>query len=211
MLKSSHYRLTWLLLGGLACFVVTGCDHRGPYERQADTEISRVKADPNMSQHDKDTTVMFDGALKSQAKDLDKQVAVLTPEQRDAMARVQQAQSAQPSDTDMYLLPKNNETTLSLGLDYVGLNRGDARLVGVSFGSGIYVVSVTANSPAAQAGLKQGDVIDSADGRVLNSAYGIGEALYQHGHGNSLQGQAVAFHVYRAGKWYNVPVSPVAR
>ena len=64
-----------------------------------------------------------------------------------------------------YTIPGSAQ--VALGAQLVPLNEGLASLSGVE--RGLFVVDVVRRSPAAQSGLMAGDVIVSADGRVLRS------------------------------------------
>ena len=208
---------SWLVRGTLLIVILTlsGCDTRGPNERNVDKAITQVEHDPNMSQAGKDATIIFYDGLKAQAKETDKQIAALSPEQRDAAARMQRLEAgieaADQKDKEIYRLPAYQEPSLSLGMNYAPLNRGNARRTGINFGTGIFVESVTPNTTAAQAGMQRGDIIDAADGYLLNGTFNVGDALHQHANGNPLQGQPVRFHLFRDGQWYSMEVYPMSR
>src|SRR3954468_16994337 len=53
--------------------------------------------------------------------------------------------------------------------------------------NGAQVAQVTANSPAAQAGLKQGDVIKSIDGKAVSSASALSAVVDEHKPGDTVQ------------------------
>ncbi|HLF25980.1 MAG TPA: PDZ domain-containing protein [Anaerolineae bacterium] len=55
-----------------------------------------------------------------------------------------------------------------LGIRYRGLQTGEAQRVDLSAGSGAVIESVEAGGPAAQAGLREGDVMVAANGKSLN-------------------------------------------
>jgi putative serine protease PepD len=63
---------------------------------------------------------------------------------------------------------------------YLGVQSQDAS-------NGAQVAQVTANSPAAQAGLQQGDVIKSIDGKTVGSAEALSSVVDEHKPGDSVQ------------------------
>lgn len=99
---------------GLGCFMLFGrgrganstygSNHRGAYERQADEEIAKGQRDPTKSQSDKDADIILLNAMKTKARELDAQVAAMTPEQRDAFERTQRGMRT----------PTNSETNQAL-------------------------------------------------------------------------------------------------
>ena len=91
-----------------------GFDHRGPYERQADEEIAKVERDPAKSQSDKDAAIILLDGFKAKARELDEQIAAMTPEQRDAFQRTQR-EIGVPSDAEInkVLQDRNNHVDLN--------------------------------------------------------------------------------------------------
>lgn len=191
-----------VLAAGLM-FSLAGCDKRGENERAVDAEIAKVERS-NASQSDKDSTIILLDAAKTQARQMDKQIAAMPPEQRDAYERIKRMQQS----GETYTLPSYRETSLSLGLNYDPVNRSNATKVGIAFGTGIYVTGVVSGGAADIQHFQTGDIIDTADGHVLDGSFSIGEALYQHARGNPLQGKPVSFHVCRNDRWSVVLVYP---
>ena len=91
-----HYHLkVILLISAMLTFTLPGCDRRGENERAVDQEIAAVEHS-GKSQADKDTAIILLDGLKTQARELDKQIANMTPEQRDAYERVKRMQGQTP-------------------------------------------------------------------------------------------------------------------
>ena len=63
---------------------------------------------------------------------------------------------------------------------YLGVQTQDAS-------NGAQVAQVTASSPAAQAGLQQGDVIRSIDGKAVGSASALSSVVDEHKPGDTVQ------------------------
>ena len=87
----------------------------------------------------------------------------------------------QPRDFGFNIAPELRRRLLpegpSLGVSVTPLSDQLAAYFGVT--SGVLVASVSADSPAADAGLKAGDVITAVDGRSVTSAADITEAVRQ--------------------------------
>lgn len=72
--------------------------------------------------------------------------------------------------------PNNGDFTFMLansrriGVSTMGLTKQLAEYFGISGGRGVLVTSVTEGSPAAQAGVKAGDVITAVDGEAVDSS-----------------------------------------
>jgi S1-C subfamily serine protease len=64
---------------------------------------------------------------------------------------------------------------------------GSANSFGGATGSGAAVLGVVSGTPAAQAGLVQGDVITSVGGQSVDSASALSSVLAQHHPGDSVQ------------------------
>jgi putative serine protease PepD len=64
---------------------------------------------------------------------------------------------------------------------YLGVQSQDAN------NGGAQVAQITANSPAAQAGLQQGDVIKSIDGKTVNGADSLSSIIDEHKPGDSVK------------------------
>jgi hypothetical protein len=74
--------------------------------------------------------------------------------------------------------------------------RADTRnRLGVTVGSGVVVAEVLRGSPAAEAGLKKGDVIEDVNGTPIVSAAHLRDAVHQAG-----EGAQVTIRVIRAGE-----------
>ena len=67
-----------------------------------------------------------------------------------------------------------------LGISYQLLTPAIAQQLGLNIKNGSVVMQVQANSPAAQAGLKRGDVITAIDGQAINSESALGQILNTH-------------------------------
>jgi S1-C subfamily serine protease len=63
---------------------------------------------------------------------------------------------------------------------YLGINIGDT-------GEGVYVGSVSAGTPAAEAGIKAGDVIVAVDGQQTLTSDALGSVLAQHRPGQTVK------------------------
>jgi S1-C subfamily serine protease len=66
---------------------------------------------------------------------------------------------------------------------------------------GVLIVDVDANGPAAQAGLKPGDVIVGIGNVAVNDVSTLGDALLQH-----KPGDTVPVHIYRGNQQMTVNV-----
>ncbi len=71
----------------------------------------------------------------------------------------------------------------------------------LSIDYGVLITSVTANGPAASAGLQVGDVIVQIDNQAVNDVNALGSIL-----GNKNPGESVAVHVYRGSQQLVVSV-----
>ncbi len=98
------------------------------------------------------------------------------------------------------LLSKGRATHPMIGIGLNAVRPGDPS--GLS--QGVKVMSVMAGGPAAQAGLRQGDVITAAAGQVLQSPAQLVAAVERNGVGNKL-----ALVVNRGGTVLQIAVTPV--
>ena len=73
-----------------------------------------------------------------------------------------------------------------LGIEYQALTPAIAARLGTPVRSGALVVSVVPGTPAAQAGLRRGDVITAVNDRELQGESALAEALNRHRPGDSL-------------------------
>lgn len=67
-----------------------------------------------------------------------------------------------------------------LGVSLVSVNAYNARTNELAVDSGAYVAEVTADGPAAQAGIQKGDIVTAVDGEGIASADGLIIALREH-------------------------------
>ncbi|HOG45031.1 MAG TPA: trypsin-like peptidase domain-containing protein [Anaerolineae bacterium] len=89
-----------------------------------------------------------------------------------------------------------------LGIQYVPLSPALAARLNVSEQRGMYIQNVVANSPAAQAGLRQGDVIVSADGQTLDTESSLARVIESH-----KPGDTIALTVVRDGRRLTLQVT----
>lgn len=82
-----------------------------------------------------------------------------------------------------------------LGVELTELGSELRRHFGAPEDRGVMVAKVTADSPAARAGLKVGDVIAAVDGEPVKSSWGLGGKVRR-----AEEGQAVTLEVYRDGR-----------
>jgi len=73
-----------------------------------------------------------------------------------------------------------------LGIGYVPLSPAIAAQLGIPYREGVVVARVTADSPAAQAGLRQGDVITEIDGTPLKTDSALAQIVNSHKPGDTL-------------------------
>lgn len=73
-----------------------------------------------------------------------------------------------------------------LGVSLVSVNAYSARTNDLAVDSGAYVAEVTADGPAAEAGIEQGDIVTAVDGEDIASADGLIIALREHAVGDEV-------------------------
>ena len=78
-----------------------------------------------------------------------------------------------------------------LGVSYQSLTAQTAADLGLTPTSGAYLNEVQAGSPAAQAGLRPGDVITTVDGQPLTETTTLGSLLLQHQPGDRMPMQVI--------------------
>ena len=89
-----------------------------------------------------------------------------------------------------------------IGISYSALTPSIARRLGVPRGPGIVVAQVLPGSPAATAGLKAGDVIQSIDGQKITDESTLGQVLFTH-----KVGDMVTLEVQRGSQTLRVQVT----
>ena len=73
-----------------------------------------------------------------------------------------------------------------LGVATGSVDAALARMYRLPVDHGAYVAQVAPNSPAAQAGLKQGDIIVKFDGKDMQSSADLGDAILSHKPGDKV-------------------------
>lgn len=73
-----------------------------------------------------------------------------------------------------------------LGISYSALTPSQARRLGGTANQGIVVAQVLRNSPAAKAGLRQNDVIESIDNQKITDESTLGKVLFNHKPGDKV-------------------------
>jgi putative serine protease PepD len=89
-----------------------------------------------------------------------------------------------------------------LGIQLQTIDASNAAAIGTDVEAGAYVEQVVADSPAAQAGLENGDVITGLDGVRISSAAEL--VINVRGH---LVGDTVTLEVHRGGSTQSIPVT----
>jgi serine protease Do len=93
-------------------------------------------------------------------------------------------------------LRKNGSVTRGwLGVSMQSMTPALATAVGLSEAKGVLVAEVTPNSPAATAGLRQGDVITAFNGRAIQNGRDLAVAVAE-----TLPGERAALSIWRDGK-----------
>lgn len=70
---------------------------------------------------------------------------------------------------DKLIENKKLERNPDIGIELLEPNAPEAKRYGINFDSGLYVISVKRNSPAAQAGIEPEDIILAIDGKTINT------------------------------------------
>lgn len=74
-----------------------------------------------------------------------------------------------------------------LGVSSSSVDARLARSYRLSVDHGAYIAQVVANTPAAQAGLKQGDIIVKFDGKDIQTSADLGDAILSHKPGDKVE------------------------
>ncbi len=90
----------------------------------------------------------------------------------------------------------------SLPMSYVPLNPSISAQLGIQQTDGVVVIHVPSSSPAAQAGLKRGDVITEVDGQTLEGDSALALVISKHKPGDS-----VKLTVLRGGRTVSMEVT----
>lgn len=93
-----------------------------------------------------------------------------------------------------------------LGVNLDSLSEEETSRGGLQAGEGAYVLEVQPESPAAQAGLKVGDIIVRADGKVVRGPEGLREAI-----GKLKSGDMAELEILREGKRQTIKATLGAR
>ncbi len=88
------------------------------------------------------------------------------------------------------------------GASYVPLNPAISDHLGIKQIEGVVITRVTSGSPAAQAGLKQGDVVTAVDGKTLQDDSDMAQALYVRQPGDQLK-----LSILRGAQTVTIPVT----
>ena len=103
-----------------------------------------------------------------------------------------------PKDFKFEVLPKVQKPFLQfwgerkyIGVSLQELNPELAEYFGVEEGTGLLITKITKDSPAAEAGLKVGDVILSADGKKVNKADKLSNMIHEKEKGEVVKLQII--------------------
>jgi S1-C subfamily serine protease len=97
----------------------------------------------------------------------------------------------QAKDIAQQLVANGKVSHAYMGISYVPLTPAIASQLGVSLKDGAVLSTVQGGTPAAAAGLKEGDIIVSADGKQLVGESALGEILNDHKPGDKITLQVV--------------------
>jgi S1-C subfamily serine protease len=97
----------------------------------------------------------------------------------------------QAKDIAQQLVASGKVSHAYMGIAYVPLTPAIASQLGVSLKDGAVLSTVQSGTPAAAAGLKEGDIIVSADGKQLVGESALGEILNGHKPGDKITLQVV--------------------
>ena len=111
-----------------------------------------------------------------------------------------------PSDMAMNIIDQlkdgNKVTRGWLGVSIQNVTKEMADYYGIEEGQGVYVVKAYDDNPAHKAGIRQGDVILSIDGRAINSSHDLTITI-----GNLKAGQTIDVTVLRGKKQKDLKVT----
>lgn len=88
-----------------------------------------------------------------------------------------------------------------LGVSYTRVDQAVKAVAGLSVDAGAYVQSVTGGSPAANAGIREGDVITRINGEAIGLTQELDKLLTRF-----TSGAQILLHIDRAGQQLDVPV-----
>jgi serine protease Do len=143
-----------------------------------------------------DIITEFDGRKVKDSTDLRKQVAESAPESNVKMTVLRDGRTltlkvtlgerpVNPS-TEAPAEPQDNDIGKGLGLDLQELTPDVARQLGYHNASGALVAQVAPGSPAEDAGLRRGDLIEEVDHKPVDSASDFARALKSAGKNDSV-------------------------
>ena len=115
---------------------------------------------------------------------------------------------AVPSNRVKFIAPQliqtgrvTNSGRAALGVRVVAVDSTLAAQNGLAIDHGVFIVSVTSGGPAAQAGLKPGDVIVQIDAKAVNNVESLGDILL-----SKKPGDTVSVQFYRGSQQQTVQV-----
>lgn len=91
-----------------------------------------------------------------------------------------------------------------LGVEFESLTPALVQIEKLAVNTGAIIRNVMPNSPAAKAGLKEGDIIQAVDGQTLTASPSLRDLIHQHQPGDTL-----SLTVWRAGQTATYPVTLV--
>lgn len=116
---------------------------------------------------------------------------------------------AVPSNRVKFIAPQliqtghvTNSGRAALGVRVADVDPTLAAQNGLAVDHGVLIVAITAGGPAAQAGLKAGDVIVQMDGKAINDVSSLGDFLL-----SKKPGDTVSVQVYRGSQQQSVQVT----
>ena len=125
-----------------------------------------------------DVVLAINGQTVADSNDLRNKIAQLGPNAKVDLTIVRRGQTQKltatleelPSKTAAAAAPASREGTGAAGLGVEPLTPQRARQLGLEEASGLLVTRVDPNGPAADAGIRSGDVILEVDGRLVSSS-----------------------------------------